>query len=136
VARGIWPLFQDVELGAGFSLFPERWTRLGRRAKPASRIAGSTLDTDPATAFIRSEFQCHNTKAARQRVYVTLHNSGEYELPIGYATVNGDLFKLPAGPISLLLAVNMTRRGGRVMIATRLNTTFKALARRMEEARE
>ena len=38
-----------------------------------------------------------------QRVYVTLHNSGEYELPIGYAIVNGDLFNLPAGPVSFAL---------------------------------
>ena len=29
---------------------------------------------------------------------MTLHNSGEYELPIYYATFNGDLFNLPAGP--------------------------------------
>ena len=30
------------------------------------------------------------------RVYVTLQNSGEFELPLGYATINGDLFNLPA----------------------------------------
>src|SRR5207248_3582634 len=48
-------------------------------------------------------FNAHNTKAAKQRVYVTLHNSGEYELPIGYATVNGDLFNLPAGPVSFAI---------------------------------
>ena len=44
-----------------------------------------------------------NTAAARQKVYVTLHNSGEYELPIYYATFNGDLFNLPAGPVSFAI---------------------------------
>ncbi|MGB6794330.1 MAG: TonB-dependent receptor, partial [Pseudolabrys sp.] len=34
---------------------------------------------------------------------VTLHNSGEYELPIYYATFNGDLFNLPAGPVSFAI---------------------------------
>src|SRR5256885_3685148 len=48
-------------------------------------------------------YNAHNTAAARSRVYVTLHNSGEYELPIGYATVNGDLFNLPAGPVSFAI---------------------------------
>ncbi len=34
---------------------------------------------------------------------MTLHNSGEYELPIYYATFNGDLFNLPAGPVSFAI---------------------------------
>ena len=75
---------------------------LGAVSEPGLREA--LLDTDPATAFDPFlNFNAHNTKAARSRVYVTLHNSGEYELPIGYATVNGDLFKLPAGPVSFAL---------------------------------
>ena len=62
------------------------------------------MDTNPATAFDPFlNFNAHNTKAARARVYVNLHNSGEYELPIGYATINGDLFNLPAGPVSFAL---------------------------------
>ncbi len=62
------------------------------------------LDTNPATAFDPFlNFNAHNTKAARSRVYVNLHNSGEYELPIGYVTINGDLFNLPAGPVSFAL---------------------------------
>ena len=74
-----------------------------RRSEPAG-LREALLDTNPATAFDPFlNFNAHNTKAARQRVYVTLHNSGEYELPIGYATVNGDLFKLPAGPISFAI---------------------------------
>jgi outer membrane receptor protein involved in Fe transport len=67
-------------------------------------LRAALLDTDPASAFnpffgIRGQ----NSPRARQRVYVTLHNSGEYELPIYYATFNGDLFNLPAGPVSFAI---------------------------------
>ena len=85
------------------------------------------LDTNPATAFDPFlNFTAHNTKAARQRVYVTLHNSGEYELPIGYVTVNGDLFELLAGPVSFALggeydAPRWTRD------RDSLNTTFQSI---------
>jgi iron complex outermembrane recepter protein len=67
-------------------------------------LRDALLDTDPATAF--NPFlgiNGHNSNRARQAVYVTLHNSGEYELPIGYATINGDLFNLPAGPVSFAI---------------------------------
>ena len=33
-------------------------------------------------------------------MYVNLHNTATYELPLYYATINGDLFNLPAGPVS------------------------------------
>src|SRR5262249_38048326 len=57
----------------------------GEVSQPGLRAA--FLDTDPATAFDPFlNFNAHNTAAARARVYVTLHNSGEYELPIGYLT--------------------------------------------------
>src|SRR5438093_3986479 len=75
---------------------------IGEVSQPGLRQA--LLDTDPATAFDPFlNFHAHNTKAARQAVYVTLHNSGEYELPIYYATFNGDLFNLPAGPVSFAI---------------------------------
>src|SRR5207237_7603102 len=62
------------------------------------------LDTNPATAFDPfGGFFRQNSAAARARVYVTLHNSGEYELPIYYGTINGDLFNLPAGPVSFAI---------------------------------
>src|SRR5205809_2246078 len=58
---------------------------IGEVSQPGLRDA--LLDTNPATAFDPFlNFTAHNTRAARARVYVTLHNSGEYELPIGYAT--------------------------------------------------
>jgi iron complex outermembrane receptor protein len=72
---------------------------IGEVSQPGLRDA--LLDTDPHTAFDPfGGFFRQNTAAARARVYVTLHNSGEYELPIGYLTFNGDLFNLPAGPVS------------------------------------
>jgi iron complex outermembrane receptor protein len=69
------------------------------------------LDTNPATAFDPFlGFLGHNTKAARSRVYVTLHNSGEFELPLGYLTINGDLFNLPAGPVSFAIGGEYAER--------------------------
>ena len=67
-------------------------------------LRDALFDTDPHTAFNPfGGFFRQNTAAARQRVYVTLHNSGEYELPIYYGTFNGDLFNLPAGPVSFAI---------------------------------
>jgi iron complex outermembrane recepter protein len=92
-----------------------------------SGLRAALLDTDPATAFDPFlNFTAHNTKAARARVYVNLHNSGEYELPIGYVTINGDLFNLPAGPVSFALggeydAPRWTRD------RDALNTTFESI---------
>jgi len=75
---------------------------VGEVSQPGLRDA--LLDTNPATAFDPFlNFTGHNTKAARSRVYVTLHNSGEDELALGYLTINGDLFNLPAGPVSFAL---------------------------------
>jgi iron complex outermembrane receptor protein len=69
-----------------------------------SGLRDALLDTDPATAFDPFlGINGRNSKRARQAVYVTLHNSGEYEVPIGYATINGDLFNLPAGPVSFAI---------------------------------
>jgi outer membrane receptor protein involved in Fe transport len=55
-----------------------------------------------------------------------LQNTGEFELPLGYATINGDLFNLPAGPVSF--AIGGEYRGER-MTRTRdpLNSTFQSI---------
>src|SRR5262249_23910227 len=67
----------------------------------SSGLREALLDTDPATAFNPFlGFFGRNSKAAISRVYITVHPSGEFELPLGYFTINGDLFKLPAGPVS------------------------------------
>jgi iron complex outermembrane receptor protein len=98
---------------------------IGEVSQPGLRDA--LLDTDPATAFNPFlGFLGRNSKAARSRVYVTLHNSGEFELPLGYLTINGDLFNLPAGPVSF--AIGGEYRGERM---TRhrdpLNETFQSI---------
>jgi iron complex outermembrane receptor protein len=113
------------ELGFRYSRNEGQNLSVGEASQPGLREA--LLDTNPATAFDPFlNFTAHNTKAARQRVYVTLHNSGEYELPIGYATVNGDLFNLPAGPVSFAIggeydAPRWTRD------RDTLNTTFQSI---------
>ena len=67
----------------------------------ASGLREALLDTNPATAFNPFlGFFGRNSNAAISRVYVTQHQSGEFELPLGYFTINGDLFNLPAGPVS------------------------------------
>jgi iron complex outermembrane receptor protein len=90
------------ELGFRYSRNEGQDLSVGEASQPGLRQA--LLDTDPATAF--NPFlgiNGMNTAQARGQVYVTLHNSGEYELPIYYATFNGDLFNLPAGPVSFAI---------------------------------
>jgi iron complex outermembrane recepter protein len=90
------------ELGFRYSRNEGQDLSVGEVSQPGLRDA--LLDTNPATAFNPfGGFFRQNTAAARQQVYVTLHNSGEYELPIYYATFNGDLFNLPAGPVSFAI---------------------------------
>jgi outer membrane receptor protein involved in Fe transport len=75
---------------------------IGEVSQPGLREA--LLDTNPATAFNPfSGFFGSNTNAARNRVYVNLHNTATFELPLYYATINGDLFNLPAGPVSFAI---------------------------------
>ena len=71
-----------------------------------SGLRAALLDTDPATAFNPFlGFYGRNSTAAISRVYVTLHQGGEFELPLGYFMINGDLFNLPAGPVSFAAGV-------------------------------
>ncbi len=90
------------ELGFRYSRNEGQDLSVGEVSQPGLRSA--LLDTNPATAFDPfGNINIQNTPAARGAVYVTLHNSGEYELPIYYATFNGDLFNLPAGPVSFAI---------------------------------
>jgi iron complex outermembrane receptor protein len=98
---------------------------IGDVSQPGLRQA--LLGTDPATAFNPFlGFLGQNSKAARSGVYVTLQNTGEFELPLGYATINGDLFNLWAGPVSF--AIGGEYRGER-MTRDRdpLNQTFQSI---------
>jgi iron complex outermembrane recepter protein len=113
------------EMGFRYSRNEGEDLSVGEASQPGLREA--LLDTNPATAFDPFlNFTAHNTAAAKSRVYVTLHNSGEYELPIGYVTLNGDLFNLPAGPVSF--AVGGEYRGERwTRDRDPLNTTFQSI---------
>jgi iron complex outermembrane recepter protein len=75
---------------------------VGEVSQPGLRDA--LLDTNPATAFNPfGGFFGRNTNAAINRVYVNLHNTATFELPLAYATINGDLFNLPAGSVSFAI---------------------------------
>src|SRR5207248_3286122 len=77
-----------------------------------SGLREALLDTNPATAFNPFlGFLGRNTEAAISRVYVTLHTDGAFELPLGYFHLDGDLFNLPAGPLSF--AAGLEYRGER-----------------------
>jgi iron complex outermembrane receptor protein len=90
-------------------------------------LRDALLDTNPATAFDPFlNFTAHNTKAARGRVYVNLHNTGAFEWPLSYAIINGDLFNLPAGPVSF--AIGGEYDGERVRIdRDSISITFNAI---------
>jgi iron complex outermembrane recepter protein len=88
-----------------------RYSRNSEQALFGGQVSGSglreaLLDTNPATAFNPFlGFFGRNSNAAISSVYVTLQQSGEFELPLGYFTLNGDLFNLPAGPVSFAAGV-------------------------------
>jgi iron complex outermembrane receptor protein len=92
-----------------------------------SGLRAALLDTNPATAFnpFLGIFG-RNSPAAISRVFVTLNRSGSFELPLGYFTINGDLFNLPAGPVSF--ALGLEYRGERLDInPSAENTTFDTI---------
>jgi hypothetical protein len=98
------------ELGLRYSRNDEE--TLTAAVVSALGLRDALLDTDPATAFnpflgIRGR----NTAAAISRVYVTLHNTGQFELPLTYFHIDGDLFNLPAGLVSF--AAGLEYRGER-----------------------
>ena len=98
------------ELGFRYSRNDEETLTGGVVSETGLREA--LLDTDPATAFNPFlGFRGRNTEAAISRVYVTLHNTGQFELPLAYFHLNGDLFNLPAGPVSF--AAGLEYRGER-----------------------
>jgi iron complex outermembrane recepter protein len=60
------------------------------------------LDTNPATAFNPFGIK-QNTQAALDRVFTTTERHGRTSLTLEDLKVNGDLFPLPAGPVSFAL---------------------------------
>jgi iron complex outermembrane recepter protein len=98
------------ELGFRYSRNDEETIRSGLVS--AAGLRDALLDTDPATAFNPFfGFNGRNTQAAISRVYVTVQNTGQFELPLTYFHLDGDLFNLPAGPVSF--AIGLEYRGER-----------------------
>ena len=113
------------ELGFRYARNEGEDLSLGEVSQPGLRQA--LLDTNPATAFnpFIGTFG-RNTNAAINQVYVNLHNTATWEQPIAYATFNGDLFNLPAGPVSF--AIGGEYYGERwSRFPDSLNTTFQTI---------
>ena len=113
------------ELGFRYSRNDANDLSVGEVSQPGLRAA--LLDTNPATAFNAfGGFNSVNSAAARNRVYVNLHNSGAFELPLWYAKIDGELFNLPAGPVGF--AVGGEYHGERWdRYPDSLNTTFNTI---------
>ncbi len=113
------------EAGFRYSRDEEEVLNGGVVSKPGLREA--LLDTNPASAFNPFlGFFGRNTQTAISRVYITLHHSAVFELPLGYATINGDLLNLPAGPVAF--ALGLEYRGERWRDdPDSLNTTFDTI---------
>ena len=99
-----------------------------------SGLREALLDTNPATAFNPFlGFFGRNSPAAISRVYVTLHSSGVFELPLGYFHLDGGLFSLPAGPVSFALGLEYRGEGWRSDPASE-NTSFNTIGAQDFEA--
>ncbi len=93
----------------------------------AKGLREALLDTDPATAFNPFlGYQGRNTAAAISRVYVTLHATGQFELASSYFHLDGDLFNLPAGPVSFAAGLEYRRESWRNDPDPK-NTSFDAI---------
>jgi iron complex outermembrane receptor protein len=91
-----------------------------------SALRAALLDTNPATAFNPFlGFFGRNSKAAISRVYATLLSSVRFELRLGYFTINGNLFNLPAGPVSFAVGGEFRGERGRYDPSS-AQTTFDA----------
>ena len=103
--------FKNWNWEAGFRYSRNDVSLLAGGGVSASGLRDALLDTNPATAFnpFLGTFG-RNTEAAISRVYVTGHETATFELPLGYFTVNGDAFNLPAGPVSFALGLEYPRR--------------------------
>jgi len=99
-----------------------------------SGLRDALLDTNPATAFNPFlGFFGRNSEAAISRVYITLHATGQFELPLGYFHLHGDLFNLPAG--SVAFAAGLEYHGERWRNEPdALNTSFNSIGAQDFEA--
>src|SRR5438309_4553942 len=113
----------------GFRYSRDEAINLSQSVVSQPGLREALLDTDPATAFnpfLGFQGVNQQTAIARSRVYVTLHDTAIFETPSAYFNLNGDLFQLPAGPLSF--AVGAEYRGERFEdTPDSLNTTFNTI---------
>ena len=121
--------FKTWNWEVGFRYSRDEAINLSEGVVSAPGLREALLDTNPATAFnpfLNFSGVQQQTARARSRVYVTLHDTAEFETPSAYYNLNGDLFQLPAGPISF--AVGGEYRGERFKdTPDSLNTTFNTI---------
>src|SRR6266581_397316 len=104
--------FKDWDWESGFHYSRNDEETVTGGVVSAAALREALLDTNPATAFNPFlGYRGRNTEAAISRVYVTLHANGQFKLPSAYFHLNGDLFNLPAGPVSF--AAGLEYRGER-----------------------
>jgi iron complex outermembrane recepter protein len=113
----------------GFRYSRDEAINLSTNVVSAPGLREALLDTNPATAFnpfLGFTGTGQQTAIAKSRVYVTLHDTAIFETPSAYFNMNGDLFSLPAGPVSF--AVGAEYRGERFEdTPDSLNTTFNTI---------
>ena len=89
----------------GFRYSNDEVLTLSQGVVSAPGLRDALLDTDPATAFnpFLNFRRRTNRPPQTARVFVNLHDTAQFELPMAYVNLNGDLFNLPAGPVSFAL---------------------------------
>jgi len=121
--------FKTWNWETGFRYSRDEAISLSGAVVSSSGLREALLDTNPATAFnpfLNFSGVNQQTAAARDRVYVTLHDTAIFETPSWYFNLNGDLFTLPAGPVSF--ALGSEYRGERYEnTPDSLNTTFNTI---------
>jgi iron complex outermembrane receptor protein len=121
--------FKTWNWETGFRYSRDEAINLSGGVVSAPGLRDALLDTNPATAFnpfLNFQGVNQQTAIARSRVYVTLHDTAIFETPSWYFNLNGDLFQLPAGPVSF--AFGAEYRGERYEdTPDSLNTTFNSI---------
>ena len=98
--------FKTWNWESGFRYSRDEAINLSQGVVSAPGLREALLDTNPATAFnpfLNFQGVNQQTAVARARVYVTLHDTAIFETLMAYWNLNGDLFHLPAGPVSFAL---------------------------------
>lgn len=122
---GLGEFFKNWGYEAGFRYHNNYRSELFGNAVSKPGLRDALLDTDPATAF--NPFGRNvNTNAAKDRVFVTLHDTSQNTMEIEDGKIYGELFQLPAGPIGFAAGVEHRRERYR-NDPDSLNVTFSTI---------